>query len=445
MKLTILNKDNFNNISNSKMNFIIKLKIEKILISLIGDNESKDKKLRNYERHELLLMQLNKSIIDFHLEHYSGLLDNDKINLKFFLENCSIYNQVSKYGKYSNVFRNISKPMIHIETDLIDYKNRSSMSKIKKFEFNMSKIKLGIDPYFIEEIINFAENIFYRMEIINFNVDEIFLHKDNDYKAKKLLEYYQKENSLYYGTNFSFPILDINFELNESGLDDLLIKKGNYPQYLVWLAHGLVGREQNIYLNPPQLNYYSGSLGNLVQKIIQLYKDLADSEINKIGFKGFLGQIEQFFTNSNKINKYCIDVQKKRIRYPRAFYDKYKYYKKYDEIDAIYFEKLENKFKLGKNPIYLTDIVIEKKYWFCFTNKYLIILVNENDLHSKNVDYSLVKEVKIIENNKIIVYYNKKGIKENKNFDHTTLYCESESNAKKIKILLEEKSKNILE
>jgi hypothetical protein len=427
------------------MNFCIKLNIEKILISLIGDNEFKDKKLRNYERHELLLMQLNKSIIDFHLEHYSGLLDNDKINLKFFLENFSIYNQVSKYGKFSNVFKNISKPMIYIENELIDYKNRSSMSKIKKFQFNMAKLKLGIDPYFIEEIINFAENIFYRMEIINFNVDEIFLHKNNDYKAEKLLEYYQKENSIYYGTNFSFPEFDVNFELNESGLDDLLIKKGNYPQYLVWLGHGLVGSEQNIYLKPPKLNSYSGSLGNLIQKIIQLYKDSADSEINKIGFKGFLGQIGQFFSYKNKLDKYCIDVQKKRIRFPRAFYDKYKYYKNYDEIDAIYFEKLENKFNLRKNPIYLTDIIIEKKYWFCFTNKYLIILLNENDLHSLNVDYSLVKEIKIVENNKLVVTYNEKGIKEKKNMNHITLYCENESNANKIKILLEEKSKNILE
>ena len=445
MKLTILNKDNFNDIANSKMNFCIKLNIEKILISLIGDNEFKDKKLRNYERHELLLMQLNKSIIDFHLEHYSGLLDNDKINLKFFLENFSIYNQVSKYGKFSNVFKNISKPMIYIENELIDYKNRSSMSKIKKFQFNMAKLKLGIDPYFIEEIINFTENIFYRMEIINFNVDEIFLHKSNDYKAEKLLEYYQKENSIYYGTNFSFPEFDVNFELNESGLDDLLIKKGNYPQYLVWLGHGLVGSEQNIYLKPPKLNSYSGSLGNLIQKIIQLYKDSADSEINKIGFKGFLGQIGQFFSYKNKLDKYCIDVQKKRIRFPRAFYDKYKYYKNYDEIDAIYFEKLENKFNLRKNPIYLTDIIIEKKYWFCFTNKYLIILLNENDLHSLNVDYSLVKEIKIVENNKLVVTYNEKGIKEKKNMNHITLYCENESNANKIKILLEEKSKNILE
>ena len=71
--------------------------------------------------------------------------------------------------------------------------------------------------------------------------------------------------------------------------------------------------------------------------------------------------------------------------------------------------------------------------------------MNENDLHSLNVDYSLVKEIKIVENNKLVVTYNEKGIKEKKNMNHITLYCENESNANKIKILLEEKSKNILE
>ena len=448
MKLTILNKDNFNKITNNKLIFGVKLKIEKIFISLIGDNEFKDKKLRNYKRYELLLMQLNNPIIDFHLEHYSGLLDNDKINLKFILKNFNIYNQVSKYGKYSNVFKNLSEPMIYIDTQLIDYKNRSSMSKINKFQFNMSKLKLGIDPYFIEEIINFAENIFYRMEIINFNVDEIFLHKNNDYKINKQLEYYLKENSIYYGTNLSFPTMDINFDLNEIGLDDLLIKKLNYPNYLVWLCHGLVGREQNIYLSPIKLNTYSGSLSNLFNKVMHMYNDSVDSEINKIGIKGFLGQIEQFFTSSNKTDKKCIDVQKKRIRYPRAFYDKFKYYKKYGEIDAINFEKLEKKFKLEKNPIYLTDIIDDKIYLYTFTNKYLVVLLKENnDIRSinKNVDYSFVEKAEIVDNNKVKIYFNEKGLKENKNFDHITLSCENEFNAEKIKALLEEKSKNILE
>ena len=100
MKLTIINKENFSTINNTLMNIGIKLRIDQIFISIICDNEYKDKKLRNYERHELSLIHVNKAIINFNLEHYSGLLDNDKIIFKFLLGNLSVYNQISKYGKY---------------------------------------------------------------------------------------------------------------------------------------------------------------------------------------------------------------------------------------------------------------------------------------------------------------------------------------------------------
>ena len=309
MKLTILNKNSYNQIKNCIMNVGLNLKINKIFISLIGDNEFHDKKLRNYERHELLLIKLDKTIINFHLEHYSSLLDIDKFNLKFFLGNMVIYNQISKFGKYSNVLKNISDNTFNVESEIIDYKN-SSISKINKFLIKVGKLKLSIDPNFIEEIFNFGENIFYRMEIINFNVDEIFLHKDRDYIVKKQFENYQKDNSIYYGTKFLFPAIDINFELDEVGLDKLLREKGNASPFLVWLGNGLVGSNHNIYLTPPQLRFYSGNLQNLLKKIILMYKDVANSEVTKIGLKGILGQIEQFFTKSNKTNKECTEVQK---------------------------------------------------------------------------------------------------------------------------------------
>jgi hypothetical protein len=351
MKLTIINKENFNQIKNYNINIGLKLKTEKILISIIGDNEYNSKKLRNYERYELLLINLNKAIIDFNLNHYSGLLDNDKFDIKLYLENMVIYNQISKYGKYSNIFKNISLPMCYVESEIIDYKN-SSMSKINKFKFNMGKLKLSIDPDFINEIINFRKNIFYRLEIIDFNIDELFLPKDPDIKINKQIENYLKENSIYFGNNFSFPEIDLNFELNEVGLKELLKDKLNTPQYLIWLGSGLVGKEHNVYISNQKLNSYFGSMKNLIEKIILMYKDAASSEMNKIGIRGFFGQIQQLFTNPNKTDKYCTDVQKGRIRHPRAFYGKYKYFKKYNMNDAKYLELIEDKFNLEKSGIY---------------------------------------------------------------------------------------------
>ena len=70
MKLTIINKENFNQIQNTIMNIGIKLKVQNVFISIIGDNEFKNKKLRNYKRYEILLIKINKSILIFNLNHY---------------------------------------------------------------------------------------------------------------------------------------------------------------------------------------------------------------------------------------------------------------------------------------------------------------------------------------------------------------------------------------
>ena len=439
MKLTIINKENFNQIQNTIMNICIKLKVQNVFISIIGDNEFKNKKLRNYKRHELLLVHINKSIINFNLNHYSGLLDNDKFSLKLFLESVVVNNQASKYGKYSNVFKNISLPICYLESEIIDYKN-SSMSKINKFNLNMGKLKLSIDPNFIKEIINFGENILYRMEILNFNVDEIFLHRDADNKIRKQIENYQKENSIYYGTNFSFPEIDLNFELNEVGLNELLREKFNTPQYLVWLGNGLVNREHNIYIKNPNLISHFGSLKNLIEKIILMYKDQASSEINAIGFKGLLGQIGNFFIYSNKTSKKCTDVQKGRMRPPRAFYGKYKYFKKYNSNDAKYLELLENKFNLEKNGIYLSDFILGKKYLFAFTNYHLVVLETNTLKEYINVDYTFIDRADC-DKNYVLIYLNAKG-KNQKKTEQLPLNCDTDSNAEIISQILNENCKN---
>ena len=445
MKLTIMNKENFNQIKSATMNIGLKLKIGKVFISVIGDNEYKDKKLRNYERYELSLIQLNNAIIVFNLNHHSGLLDNDKYNFKFNILKMNVYNQVSKYGKYSNVFNNTSFSMIDIETEIIDYKN-SFMSKINHFKLDMGKLKLSIDPNFIQEIINFQENLFYRMEISNFNVDELFLHQNRDNKIKKQFENYKKENSIYYGTNFSFPIIDINFELNEVGLDELLKDKLNAPQIIIWIGNGLVGNEQNINIKPLKINNHFGSLKSLIEKIILIYKDAAESEVTKIAFRGILGQIGQWFSLSKKTSKYCIDVKKGRIRHPRAFFGEYKYFKKYDQNDEKCLKILDAKFDLENSGIYISEFILGEKYLFTFTKYFLIILENNfrSDFSNKsiNVDYDNIDKA-ISDKSYVTVYLNIKG-KNGKNSDHISFDCENEYNANNICKLLNAKSKNIL-
>ena len=281
------------------------------------------------------------------------------------------------------------------------------------------------------------------MEILNFNVDEIFLHRNADNKIRKQIENYQKENSIFYGSNFSFPEIDLNYELNEIGLNELLKEKFNAPQYLVWLGNGLVNREHNVYIKNPKLESHFGSLKSLIEKIILMYKDSASSEINSIGFKGLLGQIGQIFINSKTTSKNCTDVQKGRIRYPRAFYGKYKYFKKYNSNDAKYLDILENKFNLEKSGIYLSDFIPGKKLLFAFTNYHLVVLETNSLKEYINVDYSFIDRAEC-DKNIVIIYLNAKG-KNQKKVEQLPINCDIASNAENISQILNENCKNNFE
>ena len=439
MKITILNKSDFYKINKSIMNINLNLKIENIILSVIADNESKNKKLRNYKRDELLLLKLSKIKIEYNLKHHTGLFEKDKINMKIFLNNFSLYNQISKFGKFSCVCENISNPMSYIESEILNF-SKSSMSRINNLEFKMGKLKLNIDPDFIEKVINFFENILYRMEIINFNVDKLFLHNNIDFKVIKQFEDYLKLNSICYSTNISFPEIDIKFQLTEVGLSKLLVEKVNCSDFFVWLGQGLVGKEQNLFLQKPLINSYLGSFSNLIQKILLIYKDQMSSEITNIGLKGFLGQIQQFFINKNKTDKNCVEVRKNRFRPPRAFYGKYKYFKIYDKNDADYIDKLENKYNFENNGVYLDELFKGEKNIYYFTNIFLFVFVKNSFEICSKVEYASIDEVNF-DKQILAIYFNEDGKKKN-NCNLISILCENNYTAEKVAKLLNDKYKN---
>ena len=442
MKITILNKSDFYKINKSIMNLNLNLKLENIIISVISDNEFKNKKLRNYQRNELLLLKLSKFKIEYNIKHQSGLFEKDKINIKIYLNDLSLYNQISKFGKFSCLCENISKPMSYIESQILNY-SKSSMSRIHNLEFKMGKLKLNIDPDFIEEVINFFENILYRMEIINFNIDELFLHNENnrDFKVIKQFENYQKENSICYSTNISFPEIDIKFQLTEVGLSKLLVEKVNCSDFFVWLGQGLVGKEQNLFLKKPLINSYLGSFNTLIKKILLIYKDQMSSEITNMGLKGFLGQIQQFFISKSKTDKKCIEVQKNRFRPPRAFYGKYKYFKIYDKDDADYNNKLENKYNFEDNGVFLDEIFKGEKNIYYFTNRFLFVFIDNTFEINSKVEYASIDKAKFDQEN-LFVYFNEEGKKKN-NCNFIPIICENNNIAEKVSQLLNDKYKNI--
>ena len=405
MKLTFYKKIDILKLKTNILYLFTKIKIDQIYISLIGDNEYKNENLKLYKRSELLLFNLSNLICDYKLEQRADLLNKEKMNLQIVLDKCNLYNQGSTYGKYSTVFKNISSPFLGFVSDMVYYKN-CNVSKINKLLLNCGKLKLGIDPFFIEEVVNFMENIFYRMEINNFNVDEIFNKKNRDKEIRELFDDYNKHNTIYYGNGFSFPSIDISFELTKFGLKKLLEEKVGCSEIFIWLGYGLVGRMQNIFMDGFNISNYYGSLNSILLKIINNYKEEVSSEIIKLGLNGFWGQIKQFLqiniTDDN--DRRCTDVQKNRIRPTRAFYDEYKYFKIYNKEDAIYFDILNKKYNLAINNLYCVNLIRDKKYVYLFTNKSLLVL-NEKGLEMIfNVEYSNVKDI-IIKNNNVIVCY----------------------------------------
>jgi hypothetical protein len=87
MKFIIMSKNNFKKISNTITKMNLKIIIGNIFLSVIGDNEFKDRKLRNYERNEIFLLKLSKFILVYNLEHCSSFLDKDKIKMSIALDN----------------------------------------------------------------------------------------------------------------------------------------------------------------------------------------------------------------------------------------------------------------------------------------------------------------------------------------------------------------------
>ena len=84
-----------------------------------------------------------------------------------------------------------------------------------------------------------------------------------------------------------------------------------------------------------------------------------------MGIKGFFGNFTKIF-NFIITDKSGKELWRKRIRPPRAFYDKYKCFKSYNEIDSIYFDKIEEKYSYLMNKLYYKNIIkgIKKVYLF---------------------------------------------------------------------------------
>ena len=421
-------------------NYYISIKLNEILVSLIGDNEPKSKNLKNYERKEILLLDLNEIFIEIFLEENQGILKKDVLQTFFTINSLSLYNQSKINLKFINALYNENSPCITLRNEIYHFR-KDNVWIIKGFALNLANLIINIDPVFVEEIMDFIKNIIYRMKIKNYNVDKIFLineennnnfnnNNSNNIYQEKIKEYkknYNERGLIFQGTNFKLPQLQIFFQISKLGLEHLLTNKFAFSSFFIWAAKGLTGQQNSINLEPYTIPLYIGGFKGIIKKIIQRYKKAVISEIVTIGIKGVIGNISKalnkkvgqkvlkfFNALNNPGNNFYIEeeednsinnINQKRRRIQRAFYGKYKYFKEFNQDHAYYFDLIPKKLSnISMNYIFIDLLKGNNNNLYVFTNVSLILMTTYMEVY--NVIYYFYIDEIILDRNIIYVRYN---------------------------------------
>ena len=429
MKILLYNKNEFYKMYQYDKIININLLISNCFISIIEDNYNKNKSLKNYKREELLLFYINNLNPRVNIKQYNSTVNKKNINIDVILNKFEIYNQLSKKGKYACIFKNLDKPFINLNQN-IDLYSTDKIAKINNFKLLLTKQKIYIETEFILELIDFIANIKYRLGEINMNVDKIFLRTDKNIRDITLKNNFQKykisQKLICFGFNFSFPEINIDFEISESNLENFLSKKLGIPNFIIWIILGLVNQNQNIYLENEIIDNYFGDFSRLFSKAIKKYAAKTINIALGLGFKGIWGQIKNMFVDIRP-NLISFDVFKNRIRYPRAFYGKYQTFKNYSEDDAKIIDIINNMYKNDFKNLYCDYLIMNKKYIFYFSGEALLILTHKFELYYK-IDYNTINNVYSEKENLIIIFKQENG----EDNPPSIIYCGNEEMAEKL-------------
>ena len=420
MKIIFLYKnileENLNFSLSTNYNFTIK--VDEVLISLIGDNEHKSKKLRNYQREEILLFCINELLFEMRLDENQGLLKKDILKTNFEFNYLSLYNQSKNKFKFIKALHNENIPSIGLKNEIYHFK-KDNVWVIKGFELNLANLKINIDPVFVNELMDFIENIIYRMKIKNYNVDKLFLMDDDDLdnhcqnlnltkykeKVKEYMKTFYEQGLVFQGANFKLPKLEIEFQISNIGLENLLKNKFSISSLINWAAKGLTEGKHKINLEPYTISLYIGDFKGIIKKIVQRYKKAVISEVVSIGIKSVISNISKAFKKTNTENDFDDDNKYERRRIPRAFYGKFRYFKEFNQDHAYYFDLIPKKIKNDSMNYTFLDLIKANNYnLYVFTNKSLILMKTFMEVNNI-IYYSYIEEVKL-DKNTINIKYN---------------------------------------
>ena len=435
MKVTFYLIEDFNKLTSSSINNYYSFNINSIIISLIGDNESKDKKLTNYKRNELLLLVFYNFSLTINQETLAGVLNKDSIQFNLILNDISIHNQASTKGKFSCILRN-KTPFISLYEEINYFKNIKIITT-DNLNIKVGQLELGIDPEFFIELLDFFSNILYRMNITNFNVHEIFItkKKNNDNEMITLLnDEYKESRILLNSKDLYFPELNIKFEVTNIGLKDLLKNRIGCTEFYIWLAKGLVGRKHSLNLPYSKHPFKYGGIGQFFQNIYLIFERKIENEVTQMGLKGLVGKFKNLFTYDSTAKN---NVEIGRFREPRVFYGKSKYFQIYNKQDAYLVNNVYKKYSYLKDKYYPLRIVKASKIFFLFTTLGMFCIQYTKFIIQWNIDYFMIKKAESKEEEVTIIY---NQIIENSNA--CKFNCENNEIAEQVAQALNEETKN---
>ena len=412
IKITFYPKAKYDLINQNSINFNFDIRIESIYISIIGDNEIQNPKLTKYERFEILLITLNTFELNINVKQTIGLLNENSIYTKLTIMQLNVYNQLSSEGNFACVLKSVEKPpnipFFSLENETI-YHPEGKVINFYKQKIEIKKLKLGVDPDFMSKFLTFYDDLLMRMNLTYYNISKVFLDKKENL-SKKLINKQYKGRILINANGLLFPKLEIDIKIVEKGLKELLKERIACSDFYIWVAKGLVGRTQNVSIKSSVSNYINGTLVQYYVWVYYKYMNQFEEKITEMGFKGIMGHIISGF-NQNKVNK---EFKKNRLREPRPFYGKYKYFKEYDENDV---EVIKSALLINKNKIQdkqnSTKIIKDKNYLFLFTNCNILCFNSKKHNLIWKYDYNIIDK-SINSDNSLMIFYKNRQEK-NKN------------------------------
>ena len=406
MKVSFYNKNIIEKNVDILEKYLFGAKINEILISIIGDNEIKNKKIRNYQRYEILLAEMNNLTFELKWDRNIGLIKKDNFITNFSLQNLNIYNQMDKKTKFLLVFKNSKTPFIKLNNTIYHFQD-DDVLKINTFSLFLSDIKLNLEFLFIAEIIDWVLNINNKMKINNYQVDKLFLKEDkilNDYQNEinEYFETYNKKGLIFYGNNLSVPQIKLDLIISNNGLDYLKDKFHLSSLYILCINR-IIDKKLCVQIRPYTINVYKEYIQGIGKIIWNHYLNDAISKLISLGISNALNDVLDKFktvfsfglfdSNIKKNNNIIFDEEQfNRKRLPRAFYEKFKYFKEFNKEHAMYLDLIQQKFNSIKMQFIFNNLVKEKNNIFVFTNISLLMITNEFDIYN-TFDYFYIENV----------------------------------------------------